>query len=179
MLTRDLRARLAHLGQRPLPVPRLDLHRADRVLENDHLEALPPRVQHRGPDAVVRGQAAHQEAVHATRAQPLGKPGSVEGGVRLQVRVRALAEDLDQVGAVQRRVELGARGPGLAVGRPGAAPGFERAVVGRVPVAARHGQGNPSGDCVHRGEDGIPSGHGERSAGAEVQLRIDDQKRAR
>src|SRR5258708_38150893 len=66
----ELRARLAHLGDGARAVPRLDVHRPDRVLQDDDLEAIPQRVEHGGPDAVVGGQAAHAQAADAALAEP-------------------------------------------------------------------------------------------------------------
>src|SRR5207237_10102788 len=57
--------------------------------------------------------------------------------------------------------------------------GLERAVGGRVPGAARDDQRNPGRHLVHGREDCVAPGHRERSARAEVNLRIHDQQRAR
>ena len=53
----------------------------------------------------------------------------------------------------------------------------ERAVVGRMPVAGRHHEVEPVRDRVQRRADLVAALHGQRPAGREVVLEVDDQQR--
>jgi hypothetical protein len=64
-----------------------------------------------------------------------------------------------------------------AVDRPWASLGFERGVVGRVPVASRRDDVEPGRQALDRLPDLIPLVDGEGAARREVVLEVDDQKR--
>src|SRR5262249_31449226 len=53
----------------------------------------------------------------------------------------------------------------------------ERAVIGRLPVAAGGNEGEADGEPVERLCDLVTIGHRQRTAWAEVVLEVDDQKR--
>src|SRR5207237_8587724 len=161
----------------PLAIARLDVDRADAVLQHHHFKSLLAGVQHRRPHAVVGGQAADEQAVDLVLAQPAGQLGAVERRVGFSVAVDAFAPHLLDPTPGEVRVELGAGSAGLAVHRPRPSPRLEGDVVSRVPVAAGHHQRRALGGAVEGREDGVATRHGEGSAGTEVNLRIDYEKR--
>ncbi|MDP1847599.1 MAG: hypothetical protein Q8K79_07395 [Solirubrobacteraceae bacterium] len=112
-----MRAGAGHLVQRALPVAGLDVDGGDRVDEHGDVEARAQRVEHRRLHAVVRGEAADEDAGDPGLAQQRRQPGGVEAGVGVGAERRGLVEQRPG----QRRdvgVQLGAVGPGHAVRRP-------------------------------------------------------------
>ena len=92
--------------------------------------------------------------------------------------VLALVDDDVDQRAVQRRVQLGARRALDAVLRPRPALGGERAVVGRMPVARRDDEVvlARAGELLDRARRSRRRRHGERAAGREVVLEVDDER---
>src|SRR5918996_4222552 len=184
----ELRARRLHLGERALGVPGLDLHAADCVLDDGHVEALPERVEDRVLDAVVGGESRHEETVDAALAEQVAQPRVLEAGVALAGRVLALVDDDVHLRAVERGVKLGAFGALDAVngpdrGRIGALPGAgidldpgEGPVLRRMPVSRGDDEVEGVDERADRACDLVPLGDGERTPGDEVVLEVDDEK---
>src|SRR5207248_9236446 len=106
-----------------------------------------------------------------------GQLGAVERRVGFSVAVDAFAHHLLDPTPIEVRVELGAASTGPAVHRPRPSPRLEGDVVSRVPVAAGHHQRRDLGGAAEGRADGVATRHGEGSAGTEVNLRIDYEKR--
>lgn len=109
--------------------------------------------------------------------EPLCEVGAVEGGVRVPIRVLALAEDPRDRLPVQSRMELGAPGPLDAVRRPLSSTFGKGDVMRWVPVATGDDQRSSLGHLVDGTEDCVSTRYRERSTRAEVDLGIDDQHR--
>src|SRR3954447_17119767 len=58
-------ARILHLLERALRVPRLGVDAAHGILDDRHVEAFAPRVEHRVLDAVVGREAGDEETLHS------------------------------------------------------------------------------------------------------------------
>jgi len=121
-------------------VPGLDLDASDGVLDHDDVQTRAPRVQGRPFHAIVSGQAADKGAANAARGEESGQIGPLKAGIRLGVSGEGLGDDVPDARLVQGVMEGGAVRPATQCGRPDAALGRERAVVGGVPVAGSNGQ---------------------------------------
>jgi hypothetical protein len=127
-------------------------------------------------------EAADDEAAHGPLAKDVGE-GLTGVVARLERRVgvlgRAGALGDDGRGAREAEVatELGARRALYAVGRPG----LEVRGLGRVPVTRGDDRLAGGHEPVDRGvqnrHDLVTARHGERAAGAEVVLHVDEQQR--
>ena len=109
-------------------------------------------------------------------------------GVALGVRILSLVDDQVQLGAIQRRMQLcparslnAVHGPDT--GRVNALPAggihlhaFERAVVGRMPIAGCNHELESVRDRVDRSGDLVAALDRQRPAGSEVVLEVDDQQ---
>src|SRR5918996_2624477 len=183
----ELRARRRHLRHRALGVPGLDLHAADRILHDGHVEALPERVEDRVLDAVVGGETRDEEPVDAALAKEIAQPRVLEAGVALAGRVLALVDDDVHLRAVEGGMKLGALGALDAVngpdrGRVGSLPGGgidldagEGPVLRRMPVARGDDEVEGVDELPDRTRDLVPLGNGECASRGEVVLEVDDE----
>jgi hypothetical protein len=172
---------------------------AGEVFEDVAFETEGGAVDGGEADAKVVGEAAEEEASEAALAKVAGEAGGrgvvvfEEGGVAVDVLAEAFAEDELGLRDLDAGVDLGAGcvldavvGPEVlgAVrdldGLEGALAGVgagEGDVAGGVPVLGEDDVGEPGGDGVDSGDDGVAVRNGEGTAGEEVALHVDDQKR--
>ena len=183
---RDLDACFAHLGEGSLGG--LGSDAGAEVEEEASGEAVRHRVQGRGSDAVVGGEAADVDSLDLVLAQPVGQRGAVvilalEAGVRRLVL--ALEEDRVERLRVEVWVERLAVGADLAVHRPRVdvvrflgpvRAGVDVVVPGRHHQVVRRGLGILPGPVVQQHRD--VAGHsgatvdGQRAALTEVVLHV-------
>ncbi len=170
---------------------------AGEVFEDDGFEAEGFAIEGGEADAKIVGKAGEEEAGEAALAQVAGESGwggvvvFEEGGVAVDVRAEAFAEDELDMGHGEGGVEGGAGGIVEAVVGPeglGAVGGGdllvggfvvgagEGDVLGWVPVLGEEDVGEPGGEGVDGGEDFIAAGDGEGAAGHEVGLEIDEEE---
>ncbi len=149
-------------------------------------------------DAEVESQAGDDDALEAAFAEVAGETrggGAVifkEGGVGVDLRAEAFAEDELGVGDVEAGVEFRTGGALDAVGRPqglgavghldgliggcSGVAGGKGEMVGGMPVLGEDDVGEVGGEAVDGGEDLVAEGDGECAAGAEVALDVDDEE---
>src|SRR5690606_32369188 len=161
-------------------------------------EALGTGVERRPEDAEVGGEAGEEDPLKAALAQIAGEAGAGalvvlgESGIGIDVAAEALAQHELGRGDVEIGVEGGAVGALHAMVRPEhliAIVGADRlerlparmrrgegAVAGRVPVLGQDHVLEAPREPVYQRHDGIALGHGERAAGAEIVLDVDDEE---
>ncbi len=141
------------------------------------VESLAAGVERGGAHADVEGEPGHVEVGDLAGAQHLGQAADLEGRVALVVGRLPRVEDHVDLRPVEAGVELGAGRPLDAVRRPRAALAIERPMVGRMPVARGHDERGLGGQLGHERDDLVAALHGQRAAGAEVVLEVDDEQR--
>ena len=172
----NLHARVDELLHRSLAVARLDLDRASPFAVDDHLEPGSPGVERRLLDAVVEREPHNVDLVDAVVAQKLLELGALEAGVALELGGVAGINDCVDLAAVDVGMELGTLAPLHAVNRPDAAVDLEGRVVGGMPIPRGDHKRSLRREAVHRPDHGIAVLDGERAAGGEVVLHVDDDQ---
>ncbi len=171
---------------------------AGGVFDDYDLEAEVLAVDGGEADAEVVGEAAEEEAGEFALAEVSGEAGGgdvivfEEGGVGVDVGAEALAEDEFGLREVEGGVEgcavgvldgvIGPEGLGAVGGFYGfvglfGVGGGEGDVIFGVPVLGEDYVGEFCGEGVDGGDDCVAFFYRQGSAGAEVVLDVDDQKR--
>ena len=172
--------------------------RAGGVFDDDALEVEGGTVDGGMSHAEVISQAAEEEAFQSALAQVTGQAGRREviilqkRRVRVDVGAETFAHDEFGVGSFERGMEVRTRRPLNAVIRPerlrsvgnlnalvrlrtGMSAG-EGDVTARMPVLSKHDVGELLRERVDDGYNFVAAWHGQRAAGTEVILKIDDQQ---
>jgi len=147
--------------------------------------------------AEVVCQAGEEEALETALAEVASQAGwsgvvvFEEGGVAVDVAAETFAEDQFGVGDVECRVEgragsvleavIGPEGLEAVGGLDGfvgvfGVGGGEGDVLGRVPVLGEEDVVEAVGEGVDGGENFVAAGNGERTAGHEVGLEVDEEE---
>ena len=180
-------------AQRPFPIDG-----PAGILDHDRLKALPRGVQGRIVNAKIGRQPTQEDPREVPLLQVFGKPRRglavvfKEGGIGIDLGPKSLLDHFFRMGKVQVRVE--GRAPGFLDAMVG--PKHLRAVIHvngvirrlslvgrgerrmalRVPILGQDDAGERPAQTVDDGNDPVAIGHGQRAAGAEVILHIDDDQ---
>src|SRR5262245_10238092 len=176
----------------------VDVDAAARVLDHDHGKVLAARVLGRVAHTEIEREARGEDAAEAPLAQITGKAGRglavvlVEGGVGIDGRPEAFAQNELGVRNLQSVVELRARGALNAVIRPQDllsivdGDGLEwtlapvrrckRAVAGGMPILRQHHVPEARCDAIDDRHDFVAARNGKLAARTEVVLDVDHQQ---
>src|SRR5664279_712258 len=157
-----------------LSVAGVDLHSSNSVSDDRDAEPESTCVEYRLQNAVVSRKTADIQHLDAPAVQPALKvlAGRLERTVTVVGVSRPLVQNQQKPPGVESCSELRAIRARDTMRRPAA----EVDAVCRVPVARGDDGGKPWHPCVDDRNDGVPSGHGQSAARAEVILDVDNEQ---
>ena len=159
----------------------MNVYGAAPVGNHADFKALFQSVEYAGFDAVISGEAAHDQPFHLGFFEDLSRGRAVKSRIGFGAGVGALAEDHGIHGKLQIFMELGSGLISHAVGRPRSAVFGEAAVIGGMPIAAcQHGTsvlGRLLNEFVANGNHFISVGHRESASAAKVTLNVNEKNR--
>jgi hypothetical protein len=172
-----------HLIQRPFGIARSDVDAGHRIGEDRDGEAKTQRIEGRGADAVIRGEATDIEVADTEGGKEVheGLPGTgkgLEGRVAVPFRIAPLGDYDSPFRQTETGMKGSARGFPYAVGGPGAAVLLKVLRDRRVPVTGGD-HGEPRGcEALHGAVEWlhhpVPVGNLKRAGGAKIVLHVND-----
>jgi len=157
----------------------IDVDGADRIGENDDIEAVLACFDGRRADAVVGSQSGDEDPSYAAIAQAPCEVGAGEAGVAVGVDVRSFLNDLIETALIQVGMKGCTACSLYAMNRPRSTLLDEGRVSRWVEVLCGENELETRHEVVDNGGHFIALGYGQSTARTEVVLDVDDEERVR